>query len=73
MLKPHFEQKQFSLLTRSMVSKDKFNRFTIRSLFSKLGRPNVVLITSNASNVPKIPGVTPITGKGLSEGSNEFG
>jgi hypothetical protein len=43
-------------------------RFTINSLFSKFGSPNVVLITSKASNVPKIPGVTPITGKGLSSG-----
>lgn len=56
-----------------MVSKDRFNRFTIRSLFSKLGKSNVVLITSNASKVPKIPGVTPITGRGPSEGLNELG
>jgi hypothetical protein len=42
------------------------NKFTIKTLFSKFGRPNDVFITSKASNVPNIPGVTPITGKGPS-------
>jgi hypothetical protein len=50
-----------------------FRRFTIKSLFSKLGRFNAVLTTSNASKVPKIPGVTPITGRGPSEESNDSG
>ncbi len=64
---------QFSLLTISIVLNIKSKRLTIRSLFSKLGSPKVVLITSKASKVPRMPGVTPITGKGPSEESRVSG
>ncbi len=69
----YFEQKQLGFFTRSIVLNIKFSRLTISNLFSRLGNPNDVLITSKASKVPNIPGVTPITGRGLSEESNERG
>ena len=56
-----------------MILNLKSNRFTIKTLFSKLGSPSVVFMTSKASNVPSIPGVTPITGKGPSSGDFSSG
>lgn len=60
------EQMQLSFLTICIILNLKSIKFTIRILFSRFGSPKAVLITSNASIVPKIPGVTPITGKGPS-------
>ena len=57
----------------SIILNLKSNRLTIKTLFSKLGSPKVVFITSRASSVPKIPGVTPITGRGPSFGEISTG
>ena len=58
---------QLSALATSIILIDMSKRLTINNLFSRFGKPKEVFITSNASKVPKIPGVTPITGKGPSE------